>query len=172
MEEILKVEGLTKSFKQPKKLLKPQQGEAVKIAVNNLSFKANRGEIFGLLGPNGAGDYFMLFGLIISIVLVMISAFSVLSTLAKNVKESSAFITPLMIVIIVLGMCTTFFKSPHVALRLIPFLGSGIAMSSILALTASPLGVVLAILSNVVFAAVLIVLMGLMFKNENIMLKK
>ena len=31
----------------------------------------------------------MLFGLVISIVLVMITAFSVISTLAKNVKEST-----------------------------------------------------------------------------------
>ncbi|MBD5632188.1 MAG: ABC transporter permease [Clostridia bacterium] len=138
-----------------------------------LSLPKLSGGVFNLSSVSyGVGDYFMLLGLIISIVLVMISAFSVLSTLAKNVKESSAFITPLMIVIIVLGMCTMFFKSPHVAMHLIPFLGSGIAMSSILGLTASPLGVALAILSNVAFAAVLIVLMGFMFKNENIMLKK
>jgi len=120
----------------------------------------------------GVGDYFMLFGLVISIVLVMITAFSVISTLAKNVKESTAFISPLMIVIILLGMCTMFFKNPSVWIHLVPFLGSGIAMSSVIGMTASPLGVVLAIVSNLVFAVLLTLLMGLMFKKENIMLKK
>ena len=120
----------------------------------------------------GVGDYFMLFGLVISIGLVMITAFSVISTLAKNVKESSAFISPLMIVIILLGMCTMFFKNPSVWIHLVPFLGSGIAMSSVIGMTASPLGVVLAIVSNLVFAVLLTLLMGLMFKKENIMLKK
>ncbi len=55
MEEILKVEGLTKSFKQPKKLFKKSDGPLIKVAVNDLSFSAYKGEIFGLLGPNGAG---------------------------------------------------------------------------------------------------------------------
>jgi len=55
MEEILKVEGLTKSFKQPKKLFKKTEGPLTKVAVDNLSFTAYKGEIFGLLGPNGAG---------------------------------------------------------------------------------------------------------------------
>lgn len=120
----------------------------------------------------GVGTYFMLFGLIISIVLVMISAFSVLSTLAKNVKEATAFIGPLMIVIILLGMASMFFTDPSVGLYAIPFIGSGIAMSAALSMTASVLGVVLAIISNLVLAALLIVLMGFMFKKENIMLKK
>ena len=120
----------------------------------------------------GAGTYFMLFGLIISIVLVMISAFSVLSTLAKNVKEATAFIGPLMLVIILLGMSSMFFTNPSVGLYAIPFIGSGIAMSAVLSTTASVLGVLLAILSNLVLTALLVVLMGFMFKKENIMLKK
>ncbi len=120
----------------------------------------------------GVGTYFMLFGLIISIVLVMISAFSVLSTLAKNVKEATAFIGPLMLVIILLGMSSMFFTNPSVGLYAIPFIGSGIAMSAVLSTTASALGVVLAILSNLVLTALLVVLMGFMFKKENIMLKK
>ncbi len=120
----------------------------------------------------GVGSYFMLFGIIISIVLVMISAFSVLSTLAKNVKEATAFIGPLMIVIMLLGMASMFFTNPSVGLYAIPFIGSGIAMSSVLSMTAPALGVVLAILSNLVLAALLIVLMGFMFKKESIMLKK
>ncbi len=55
MEEILKVDNLTKSFKQSKKFFKPEKNGGVKVAVNNLSFSAYKGEIFGLLGPNGAG---------------------------------------------------------------------------------------------------------------------
>ena len=56
MEEILKVEGLTKTFRLSRKQQKLEQtAEKVKTAVNNLSFTAYRGEIFGLLGPNGAG---------------------------------------------------------------------------------------------------------------------
>ncbi len=56
MQEILHTTGLTKTFKLSKKqqsLLKTK--EKVKVAVSNLSFSVNRGEIFGLLGPNGAG---------------------------------------------------------------------------------------------------------------------
>lgn len=56
MEEILKVEGLTKTFKLSRRQQKIERtNKTVKVAVNNLSFTAYRGEIFGLLGPNGAG---------------------------------------------------------------------------------------------------------------------
>ncbi len=120
----------------------------------------------------GAGTYFMLFGIIISIVLVMISAFSALSTFAKNVKEATAFIGPFMIIIILLGMVSMFFPNPSVGLYAIPFIGSGIAMSAVLAMTESVLGVVLAIVSNLVLTALLIILTGYMFKKESVMRKK
>ena len=56
MEEILKVENLTKAFKLSKKQQKLERTNSkVKVAVDKLSFSAYRGEIFGLLGPNGAG---------------------------------------------------------------------------------------------------------------------
>lgn len=56
MEEILKVENICKTFKLSSKQKKINKtNEAVKVAVDNLSFSAYRGEIYGLLGPNGAG---------------------------------------------------------------------------------------------------------------------
>ena len=55
MEEILQVKNLTKTFKLSRKQRRLEGGTAVKTAVDNLSFTAYKGEIFGLLGPNGAG---------------------------------------------------------------------------------------------------------------------
>lgn len=56
MEEILRVEGLKKTFKLSSKQQKIEKtNEKVKVAVDHLSFTAYRGEVFGLLGPNGAG---------------------------------------------------------------------------------------------------------------------
>lgn len=56
MEEILRCENLYKSFVLSQKQRKLEKTDLkVKVAVNDLSFVAYKGEIFGLLGPNGAG---------------------------------------------------------------------------------------------------------------------
>ncbi len=56
MEDIIVVKGLNKSFKLSAKQQKLEKTKTKVVhAVENLSFKAGKGEIFGLLGPNGAG---------------------------------------------------------------------------------------------------------------------
>lgn len=56
MEELIRVEGLSKTFKLSKKQQQIEKTQdKVRRAVQDLSFSAYEGEIFGLLGPNGAG---------------------------------------------------------------------------------------------------------------------
>jgi len=56
MHDILEVHGLRKTFRLSSKQQKLERTKSpTKVAVDNLSFTAHRGEIFGLLGPNGAG---------------------------------------------------------------------------------------------------------------------
>ena len=56
MEPILIAQGLRKTFTLSKKQQQLEKtNQKVKVAVDGLSFTANKGEIFGLLGPNGAG---------------------------------------------------------------------------------------------------------------------
>ena len=53
--EILKGEHLKKTLRLSLRQRKNEGGVRVRTAVDDLSFSAYKGEIFGLLGPNGAG---------------------------------------------------------------------------------------------------------------------
>lgn len=120
-----------------------------------------------------AGDYLMIFALIISVVLVIISAFSVLSAVAKSVKEAGLLITPVMMVVILLGLCAMFVTgTPVLGLYAVPLMGSGLALASIMSFSVNGIAVLLSIISNLILAAVFVVLLALMFKSEKIMFSK
>lgn len=68
LQPIIEADGLKKTFRLSRRQQKLEHTkEALRVAVDGLSFTAYRGEVFGLLGPNGAGKtttFYMVVGLV------------------------------------------------------------------------------------------------------------
>lgn len=119
-------------------------------------------------------DYAMLFGIVLSTVLITVSVISVISAFSRSVKEASAYVVPLMIVVMLIGVTGMFGngapKSPF--LYLIPFYNSVQAMNGIFSFAASAVNIVVTVVSNLVYTVLLAFLLAKMFGSERIMFSK
>lgn len=121
-----------------------------------------------------AGSYLMLLGIILSSVLVIVSLISIVSALAKSVKEATNMIGPMMILVMLLGVSTMFSSGAVGSFfwYLIPLYNSARAMSGIFSFAASPVAVFITIGANVAAAVLLAFALAKMFDNEKIMFNK
>lgn len=119
-------------------------------------------------------DYAMILAVILSSVLLIVALLSVLSAFSKSVKEATSMIAPINILVLVAGLSTMFTGNGagHVSVYLIPVYNSARAMYGIFSFAASPLRVLVTVISNVVWAGCLSVLLTKMFDNERIVFNK
>ncbi len=119
----------------------------------------------------GVGDYAMILGIVLATVLLFIGILSVVSAFAKSVKEAGTMITPLMIIVMLIGITgmisqdapTDFF------FYLIPVFNSVQCFIGILTFHANPLFVGITVIVNVVLTGLCVVALAKMFNNEKIM---
>lgn len=119
------------------------------------------------------GDYATILLVILSTILVFVSLIAVLSALANSVKEASTLVSPLMLVVTIIGVSGMFTggaKSP--ALFLIPVYNSVQCISGVFSLDYAPLQILLTVVSNLVTAGLFVVLLTRLFNNERVMFKK
>lgn len=120
-----------------------------------------------------AADYALLLTVIITTVLLMISAVSVISAYAKTTKEAASLISPLMIIVILIAVLPMITEgSDDFCIYFIPFYNSVRCMNAIFSFENEPLRILTADISNLVYSAVLVLLMSRMFKSEKIMFAK
>lgn len=122
----------------------------------------------------GAGDYAMLLGIILSSVLLLVALVSIVSALAKSVKEATSFVGPMMLLVVLFWISTMFTGASDgsVWLYCIPLYNSARAMSAVFSFAASPLRVLVTVAANLICALLLSVLLAKMFDSEKIMFNK
>ncbi len=119
------------------------------------------------------GDYAMILGVILSTILVFVSLIATLSALAGSVKEAANLVSPLMLVVTVIGI-SGMFGSSHksLGLFLIPVYNSVQCISGVFSMSYEPMQIILTVAANLLTAGVFVVVLARMFNSEKVMFKK
>lgn len=118
-------------------------------------------------------DYLLLLAIVLSTVLVMVSIVSLISALAKSVKEATSYVSPLALLGLVAGLLSSLMDGANAwYLYIIPLFNSAAAMNGIFSLTANPLFVLITVVTNLALAFGLGYLLTRMFDSERIMFSK
>lgn len=120
----------------------------------------------------GVAEYASLFGIVLSSVLLMVALVSMLSAWAKSVKEATAMISPVMIIVLLVGIGSSFLPMNEWYFFCIPLLNSAAALGNVFLMSAQPLFVVITILTNLAVAGGLMWVLSRMFCSEKIMFGK
>lgn len=127
------------------------------------------------LGLNFTGaDYVVLLLIIFATVLIMASAVSILSALAKDVKNAGTMITPFMLVVMFCGLTPMFQNGAPKSLTayLIPFYNSIQVMTSVFAHEMKWIPVIVTLAANVVYTGIAVWVLTRMFNSEKVMFSK
>ena len=122
----------------------------------------------------GVEEYGAVLVVILSTVLLIVSLISVISAYAKSVKEAGSFISPIMIVSMLLGITTMFGAGDGqpVWVYFIPMYNSVQCFSAIFNFDINMISIMITFGSNLLYAVVLGFILTKMFGSEKIMFKK
>lgn len=119
-------------------------------------------------------DYLVILLVIFASVLIMASAVSLLSALAKDVKSAGALVVPFMLVVMLAGLMPMFQNSvsENLAVYFIPFYNSIEVMTSVFARDLKWMPVIVTLAANVVYTGIAVWGLTRMFNSERIMFSK
>lgn len=124
-----------------------------------------------LSGIYTTGDYVLLLLLILTTTLIMVSAVSIFSALAKDVKSAGTMTTPFMFVVMICGLMPMLQPDAHLTLLhfCIPFFNSVECFASVFSLHVDPVRILVTILSNLTYTGLAVFALTRMFNSERIM---
>lgn len=124
--------------------------------------------------PYGTAHYLALALIILSTVLLIVAVISIISAFAKSTKEAQTYITPLMIVVTLIGITAMFGNGPQPSLPLyfVPFYNTVQAMTGVFSFQIDGAKLAVTVVSNLVYTGVGVFLLTRMFNNEKVMFQR
>ena len=119
-------------------------------------------------------DYIILLLILLSTVLFMISVVTVISGMASSVKEAGTIVSPLTILIAIIGVSGMFasdFAKKTVA-YVIPLFNSVQCMNGVFSFEMNMTFVVITVVSNLLYSAIFVFILAKMFESEKMMFSK
>lgn len=122
----------------------------------------------------GFGEYIAVLFILLSVVVVLVGALSICSAFAKNVKEASMLMTPLMIISMGVSMLTMFTEVAPTSwfLYLIPVYNSVLMLQQVFSFTINYSLLAITLCSDIVYAIIFTFILTRMFNSEKIMFAK
>ncbi len=119
-------------------------------------------------------DYVALLLVILASVLIMASAVSLLSALAKDVKNAGTMITPFMLVVMLAGLLPMFQTSTpdNLVVYLIPFYNSIEVMTDVFAHSLRWTPVLITLVSDIAYTGIAVFGLTKMFNSEKVMFSR
>ena len=116
--------------------------------------------------------YVLLFLLIVSVVPLIVVAIAAVSTLSRTVKEASGYTSVLMILMMVLSIVTAFVSGIGDWVVAVPVLNAVVAMQGILTGAMQVWMCLVAVAVNLVYTALLVLLIARLLSSERVMFGK
>lgn len=131
-------------------------------------------EMGGMIDANiyQIGDYAWILGIILTTILVFVSLISVISALASSIKEATSMISPLMILVTLVGISGMFGGGGESWNYLIPVYNSVQCISGVFSLDYEPIHILITMLTNIAATVVFVFVLNKLFNSERIMFKK
>lgn len=121
-----------------------------------------------------AQDYILLAIIILSTVLLIVTLISIISAFARSTKEAGTYIMPLMIVVMLVGLSGMFSDGAKTELYnyVIPIYNSVQCMTGVFSFEIIPFGMLLTVITNIIYTGIGVFVLTRMFNDERIMFNK
>ena len=121
-----------------------------------------------------ASEYFLLFLIVISAVLLLTAVISIISAWTSSVKEASTAVSPLMIVVMLIGVSSMLLSGERVStfLFMIPLYNLVLCMNGTFSFSYDLIQIMIALGVNLIVTGVLVFVLAKMFNSEKVMFTK